>query len=63
MSVKKIPFWVSISIRLKFATAEALSNREDVMIISSININKAIYDNWVFILNYISSDNEFESIW
>ena len=38
--VKNIPFTVSISIRLKFATARELFNREDVTIISRINTIK-----------------------
>ena len=40
--------------------AEALSNREDVTIIYSINSIKETYDHQGFIVNYLSSDNKFE---
>ena len=62
MFVKKIPFAVSISIRLKLATAKLFSNHEDVTIISIINSIKKEYSQKYFIVNHPYSENKFQSI-
>lgn len=59
MHINNIPFAVSISRAIKFATAEALQNREADSLLSSVKGIKMTYARRGFVVTKMAADNEF----
>ena len=62
MFINKIAFFVTISRNLKFATIEALLNRQIPTIIQRLKSVTALYRHRGFKISAILADNEFEAI-
>ena len=62
MFVNKIPFFISISHKIKFGTAEALKNRKTETILKAIQHIARIYKRRVFSIKTINLDGGFASL-
>ena len=62
MFINKIPFFISISHKIKFGTAEALKNRKSETILKAIKHIHSIYKRRGFNITNINLDGEFTSL-